>query len=859
MAFEVSFGAWVARRRKALDLTRDQLARRVGCSASALRKIESDERRPSRQMAERLAECLQVLPDQRLTFLQVARGVLRVERLGTPLPASAPTEPRLTPPHSPSNLPTPLTPLIGREPELAMLAQLLHDPRCRLLTLVGPGGIGKTRLAIEVACAQRAAFADGVFFVSLASTGSTEFILPAIAAAMGFTFSGPTEPRVQLMNYLCGKHILLLLDNLEHLLDGVELFTRILECAPESKLLVTSRERLDLHGEWVFEVQGLPAPADDQVEGLESYSAVALFLHSARRAWTSFQLTPQDRPHVARICRLVEGMPLGIELAAVWVSMLTCQEIAKEIERNLDFLTTSVRDAPARHQSLRAVFDHSWNLLAADERDVLCRLAVFQGGFERGAAEQVAGASLPSLLTLVSKSLVRYRENGRYDLHQVVRQYALAHLDDDPQNETVRDRHSDFYLALLRDREKLLKSAAQREAIQELTDEIDNVRAAWAWAVRREKFGSIAQATRSFGWLFEVRGWLREGIEQLELVVQAMRARPEDAEQSSVLGEALTQQGLLYFRWGRFDRALTLLHESLNLLRPLGDPALLSHPLVYSGVITFLNGELEQAQSLLEEGLACARAANDQWIAAYASFNLGYIASLSGRYTEGHEQMSDGLALWRTIGDLRSIALGLNYLSPTAIKLGRYEEARAYLQESLTLCAQVGDRWGTGTAYRHLGLAALAQGHVSEAQALLHKSLEVFDEFVTGWDIVQSLVYLGEAATADGDSPQARQIFLQAFQMALGAQSLPLALDALMGLALLHAQAGETRPALEFSLCVLHHPASPYEARARARRLCAQLETQLSPQQLEAVRARPFQVLAKEILKTPAHHHGRGT
>lgn len=849
MDTEVSFGAWVSKRRQALDLNREQLARCAGCSVSALRKIEGDERRPSRQLAALLADCLQIPPEERPIFLQVARGQLRVERLAGPTPAmdegpgETPSQPVLCPP-------TPPTPLIGREAELATLARLLRDPQCRLLTLIGPGGIGKTRLAMEVAATQSKLFSDGICFTPLAPLTSPQFIVPAIAGALGFTFSGPVAPQTQLLNYLRQKCLLLVLDNLEHLLDGVGLLAEILQHAPGVKFLTTSRERLNLQSEWVFEIQGLPVPPLDPPGGIDEYSAVALFVQSARRTQTGFKLQAKEQPAVARICQLVEGMPLGIELAAAWVSVLSCREIAQEIERSLDFLATSMRDAPERQRSLRATFDHSWHLLSAGERSVLGRLAVFQGGFEREAAEQVAGATLPLLLALVSKSLVRRTEQGRYDLHEVVRQYALAHLGEDPQGETAtRDRHSDFYLALLRDREPFLRNAAQRETIRALIDEIDNIRVAWGWAVEREKFGPLGQAVKSFGCLFELQEWLSEGIEQLERVVQAIRARPVTEERQKVLGEALAQQGLLFFRWGRFDRAVALLDQSLDLLRPFNDPTLLSHPLLYNGVIMHLNGDLDRARLLLTEGLACAQAAGDRWFAAFTGFNIGYIASLQGQYDQGYRQMSHNLALWRAIGDPRSISLGLNFLSPTLIKLGYYEQARAALQESLKLCQELGNRWGMGTAYRYLGLVALAQGQLSEAETFILKSLDVFNEFVTGWDIVRSLTYLGEVKAAAGDAAEARRIFLQALRMAMEVEAMPLALDALVGLAYLQVQAGQVEQAQELSICVLQHPAGTQETKNRAKCLWAELERQRPPRQIEAAQAKTFEAVVGEILK----------
>jgi predicted ATPase/transcriptional regulator with XRE-family HTH domain len=861
-----SFGEWLRRRRTALRLTRVELAECVGCSVSALRKIEADERRPSRQLAGLMAGCLRIAPDELPLFLDAARGIELVSWLGMPELHKEGQQPLIGHPvkslstrlSRPAwNLPYPAMPLIGREVELETLAKLLDDPACRHLTLVGPGGIGKTRLAIEVACNEWEHFADGVFFASLAATSSHEFMVPTIAQAVGLSFSGSADPQSQLINYLSDKQALLLLDNLEHLLDGVDLVVALLARAPNLKLLVTSRERLALIGEWTFEVQGLPVPIGEQKEVSEINSAVQLFFQRARQSQAEFVLSAEELPHVVRICQLVEGMPLAIELAATWVPVLNCREIANEIEQGLDILASQLRDVPERHRSMRAVFDHSWKLLTEEQKQAMRQLAVFKGGFLREGAQAIAGASLPIISALVSKSLIRRTANGRYDLHQIVHQFALSYLSEDPQIENmVCDRHCEFYLELLSDREQALKSAAQQETIQQLTKEIDNVRAAWTWAVKREKFTRLGAALRCFGLLFDIRGWSKEGIEQVEPIVQALRTMPENKELQKVLGQALAQQGLFFFRLGNHLQAMSRFKESLALLRPIGEPALLVDPLVLGGIIMHLTGELDQAHSLLHEGLVNARASGDRWYAAYALFNKGYIAGLSGRLNEGYQQMVEGITLWRMLGDPRFIALGLNFISPLAIRLGRVDEAQGYLEESLALSTQIGDRWGMGTAYRFLGVAALARGDTSEAQLLINRSLDIFQGFVKGWDVVISLVYLGQALTTGGDLPAARRCFVEALELAVEAGALPLALNALVGLSQLDLDSGEAERALVLCTFAMSHPAATYDVLERASLLVTQAEQQLSPEAVTAARVRSetqsLELIVEQTLGTPA-------
>ena len=821
----VSFGEWLKRRRKTLDLTQEELAERAGCSIFALRKIEAGERRPSKQLAGLLAAALDISAEDKPTFIRVARGDLTLERLRASKPNSQPASPSDLQ-SAPHHLPLSPTPLLGRDSELAAMEKIFRDPQCRLLTLTGMGGIGKTRLAIEFASRQCGKFPDGVHYVPLASVNSAELIVPVIAEALEFSFSGPVDPQEQLFNYLAHgvkQPTLLVLDNLEHLLAqsslAAELVAEILQRFVNIKLLCTSRERLNLQGEWTYELHGLAVPPSEFIDRLEDYSAAELFLQRARQINAEFELTEAERPALVRICRLVEGIPLAIELAAAWVGALSCAEIAQEIETNIDFLTTSMRGIPERHRSLKATFDHSWKLLSEAERGALSRLSAFHGGFDRAAAEKVAGANLPILASLVAKSLVRRTAGGRYDLHEIIRQYALARLGEDESCFVeTRDRHCEYYLHFASRYERKLKSGLQQTAMQEMTVELDNLRSAWDWGIQRKKSEMLGGSVRAFGWFYEVGGMIHDGIEQLELLVQTLRDTPRDVRMNKALGSTLVHQGLLYFRSGQFDRAQELYNQSIAILRSVHAQAPLADALIFSGTIKHLNGDYLEAKTLLEEGIQYAQAANDPWFTAYGIYNLGHVDSLMGEYQKGYEQMQAGLKLLRELGDPHSISLGLNFLVETQIALKRYDEAIASMRESIALCERTKNRWGMGTAYRYLGLATMAVGQYAEAQSHFRKSLEVFGEYFIGWDIARTLIYLGETYILSGDPSKAKTILLDALRLARDTHSPPLMLEAITGLASLEMHHHPDRTA-EWLTSVMNHPATTYYVKERASRL----------------------------------------
>lgn len=677
------------------------------------------------------------------------------------------------------NLPPQLTPFVGREMELDKIKQLLVDePQCRLLTLVGPGGIGKTCLALEFARQTREAFPHGICFVSLASVSKAEFIVPAIAGTLNFTFTGATPPKSQLLNYLQEKQLLLLVDNIEHLLDGVEVLSDILNTAPQVKLLLTSRERLHLQEEWVYQIwglafsQGVQEEIQEELSIFEQYGAVQLFIQRARRTKADFTISAKDMPALRRICQLVDGTPLGLELAAPWVRLMTCQEIAAEIERNLDFLTTSLHNVSDRHRSLRAVFEQTWERLLPEEQAVLSKLSVFQGGCLREAAEAVTGATLPLLLSLVDKALLRRAPNGRFEMHELIRQFAQEQLQANPaEYSQALNQHYHYYTAFLRQKTEALKGSHQKETLEAISADIDNVRAAWHRAIEHRDSAALEQATECFYLYCEIRGALDEGEAAFRQAAQAFTADTTISQEQAILqGFLLVGQGMFRTHRGNLQGGQALLEQGLSLLDGLQEqPHHLSKRafgLMWLGWNLFLQGKNAEAEPVAHESLDLFKSIGNRWGVAKNLFILGNSLTARGLLAESEPLLRDSLAIGREINDRRSCLLVNRNLAILTFWFGDYAQTGQLLDKAAALSQEFDDQIGLAYALRELGKLEVAEGKYEQAIQTLSKSIAITDEIGSRWESAATLDDLGTALRVTGDFGGAEQALTQCLDAA---------------------------------------------------------------------------------------------
>lgn len=663
-------------------------------------------------------------------------------------------------PVAPAHLPSTPLPFVGRESELDTLAERLADADCRLVALLGPGGVGKTRLALQAAREQAGLFRNGVFFASLAAAPSAEYAAPAIATALQHNPVGRDSPEKQLVELLRDKELLLVVDNLEHLPDTAELWADILKNAPGVKLIATSRQPLALRACWVIEVQGLDVPAQGEPARPPSdYSALQLFQQTAGRLLPGFRLADQPDP-VVRICRLLDGIPLGIELAAAWIREMPLREIARQIQADLDFLASSLRDMPARHRSMRAVFAHSWRLLDAEERRILTALSVFRGGCSPDAARQVASATPQQLIGLAEKSLLQGQDGDRYHLHELLRQFAAEKLAERGEAADIQARHARYYADLLQAQERAWQAAQERPILDVVGRELENARAAWQWAVAGGHLAEIEKCVAMLAQYHRIRGPFQLGERLLAEATARLTASGEEA--APLLAALYGEQAKLHLELGSYDQAGRLAQQAINLARQVGDPVSQAVGHVRRGEALYRQGQLKAALEHLEQALALSRRAGSPAWEAASLRHLGNRAYFASDLDTAHELYEQAANLFGQIGDRLNQAFVRHNLANILVQHGELDQARALLEDNLQVYRRVGARFDEAMSLLNLAVVCRYQGEYEAARDYYHTSLDTcrqvgarLGESIALLNLGGLLTYLGDYVGAQGHCEQA--------------------------------------------------------------------------------------------------------
>lgn len=696
------------------------------------------------------------------------------------------------------------TRFVGRETELSETKQLLKNPNCRLLTLAGVGGIGKTRLAIQLARDHQQIFLHGVWFVNLQPLQSGKQIVSAIVDAVGVVLSGHDTPENQLLQYLQDKNLLLLLDNFEHVLDGVEFVTQIIRHAPAVKLLVTSREALSLPEEWLYSLHGLPIPLSHQTDNVESITAVELFVERARHVSPNFSLA-DNLAGVVRICQLVDGLPLALEMAASWTKTLRCSEIAAEIQYNLNFLTSTLRHVPERHRSMPAVFAQTWAHLTENEQVLFKRLAIFKGGFRREAAETIAGASLPLLSSLLDKCLLRREAGGRYQIHELLRQYASSKLDI-LEMEALTEAHCRYYCDFLARRNPGLMARAQVETSVEIEAELENIRTAWQVALDHQHSHSLRQAAAPYFHFCQMQSRYLEYVDASELAVDML----ETVEDLPGVAQLLVYQGWMLIRIGRFEQAAAGLERSCALFKDLRltpDNGMGSHPLAPLIVLTVIQGDYARAVALGRQLKLEMAGGMDQQNLGFACYGLTSAYLNLGQYEAALENAEEALQRFAEIGNHWMSAYCHIELGNVYQTMGHFSPAERHYRESLRIRQDYKDPEGIAVATKHLGNISLLQGEYEAARQLYEQSLAIYQTLNDQGGLAAAHHGLAQVACQAGAAGLAAHHFREALDIANRINFIPLLLSVLIDIGELMLTSNLKPRGVELLRLVHGHPA----------------------------------------------------
>ncbi len=665
-----------------------------------------------------------------------------------------------------NNLPTQPTAFIGREKEVAAVQQQLLRADRRLVTLTGPGGVGKTRLGLQVAAAVSEDFAAGTWFVSLAPISDANQVIPAIANVLEIRETAGQSLLDQLHVFLRQKHVLLVLDNFEHVVSTATQVADLLGTCPRLKVLVTSREPLHVQVEYEFPVPALAFPDRTHLPSLSTlsqYEAVALFIERAQATKPDFQVTNANAPAVAEICARLDGLPLAIELAAKRIKLFPPQALLSRLEQRLPLLTRSARDVPARQQTLRMTIQWSYDLLNEQEQRLFRQLSVFEGGCTLQAIEAIAASlvdetapTLDVVASLLDKNLLQQiaqdGEELRFMMLETIREYGQEALSEVGEMATARQAHATYYLALAEEAARGYTSAQQAEWLERLEREHDNLRAAMEWLLDPAQAGShgelvyrLAEALTEFwrvrGFYSEARSFLERVLARREGVAVSLRAKMLDAAASFADEQ------------GDQERAETLWQESLALYRELGDIGGIASSLKEVGMIANSKGDYIAGYSLLEESIALTKQAGNLEATALSLFILAQNVSSHGDYDRGYSLFEESLALFRELGNKKDIAGCLNHLALFHVFSAKWDQANVYqwLEESLVIFRELGDKQGLAWNCWVKGWVAFKQGDTVKAHDLIERALALDREMGMRWHTPWVLAFLGRIKAQQGD------------------------------------------------------------------------------------------------------------
>ncbi len=671
-----------------------------------------------------LADELDVPPsDETIALAQQIRAGAFGPASGEESPASIqPATP--TPPTLSNNLPAQSTLFVGRTDELTTLETWLADPGCRMVTILGAGGMGKSRLALALAEQLLPSYRDGVYFVELAPIEHPEGIVPAIANAIGYVFQNDRRSaQTQLADFLRLRQTLLVLDNWEHLLAGSQKLVELLHAAPQVQMVLTSRERLRVGIETLFSLSGMDYPSGET--GDVRYSAVALFVETMRRQQRTLPQNQAEWAAVAHICRLVDGIPLAIVLAAGWLGLLRLEEIAQEIESSGDILETDLRDTPPRQRSMRIVFEHTWQRLSQTEQNLYARLSIFHDGFTDNAARRVAGATLSVLRGLTDKALLWRDADDRYHIHELLRQYAREKLAAQQIDGEMRQFHGAYYIDMLSRSEPDLYGHSQLLVVEMLQAEEANLRAAWQWALQNRPFAGMEQVVQAWGLFYEISGRSLDGEAILRV---AMEQLDEASKESRAYTRLLIWYGVFGENLSGDNYASSQYHRSLEIadrLAAAGQDMRFERTfalLELGHVLWYVDGE--RANHYLSQSLALCRDLQNPWLLARVLQEEARVIQIAGNFIQAGALAAESLAIWQSMGDKVNQNPALVVLGWSAMKLDATEQAFSYVQKQLEIGEALrngtiiaGSLFSQGAVLEHCGdFAGAARAYIQSIQ-----------------------------------------------------------------------------------------------------------------------------------------------